>query len=150
MSAKRSRAPEPSVFEPLPAPGDIVYCRFPETRGKPGPKPRPAVVLAIVEFDDGTHGVRVAYGISQKVGALVGGEFSITPADGAAYRQSGLSFPTKFDLRNTHDLPYDDVWFRVPESPQFGQTPKLGSLHASLYRRAKAANDAVARHPRRS
>ena len=135
----------PVVFDPLPAPGDIVYCRFPETIGKPGPKPRPALVLGIVEFGDGTRGVRVAYGTSQKVDKLLAGEFSITPADGSAYELSGLSFPTKFDLKNTHDLPYDENWFRVPPAAQFGQTPKLGVLHASLYRRAAAANDAARR-----
>jgi hypothetical protein len=134
---------EPSAFEPLPVPGDIVYCRFPEIREKPGPKPRPALVVAVVEFDDGTSGVRVAYGTSRKVSDLLGGELAITPADGAAYELSGLSFPTKFDLRNAQDLPYNDLWFRVPDAPEFGQTPKLGSLHASLYRRAKAANDAA-------
>ena len=137
--------PAPKAFAPLPAPGDIVYCRFPQTKGKPGPKPRPALVIAIVQFDDGARGVRVAYGTSQKADELRGGEFSITAEDRAAYRLSGLSFPTKFDMSSTQDLPYDEDWFRVPQAPQYGQTPKLGSLHASLYRRAKAAYDAAAK-----
>jgi hypothetical protein len=135
--------PAPKAFEPLPAPGDIVYCHFPQKKGKPGPKPRPALVIAIVQFDDGRHGVRVAYGTSQKVDELRSGEFSITPADRAAYQLSGLSFPTKFDTAQTQDLPYDEDWFRVPQAPRYGQTPKLGSLHASLYKRAKAAHDAA-------
>jgi hypothetical protein len=111
--------------------------------GKPGPKPRPALVVAIVQFDDGALGVRVAYGTSQKVDALRSGEFSITPADHAAYQLSGLGFPTKFDMCQTQDLPYDEHWFRVPQAPRYGQTPKLGSLHPSLYRRAQAAHDAA-------
>jgi hypothetical protein len=136
--------PAPKQFEPLPAPGDIVYCRFPQTRGKPGPKPRPALVVATIQFADGVPGVRVAYGTSQKIDELRSGEFSITPADHAAYQLSGLSFPTKFDMRQTQDVPYDEDWFRVPQAPRYGQTPKLGSLHASLYKRAKAAHDAAA------
>lgn len=136
--------PAPTAFEPLPAPGDIVYCRFPEIEGNPGPKPRPALVVAIVQFDNGVRGVRVAYGTSQKVDELRSGEFSITPADHTAYQLSGLSFPTKFDMRQTQDLPYDENWFRVPQAPRYGHTPKLGSLHASLYMRAKAAHEAAA------
>ena len=137
--------PAPKAFAQLPAPGDIVYCRFPQAKGKPGPKPRPALVVAIIEFADGVRGVRVAYGTSQKVDDLRSGELSLTPADGAAFQLSGLSFPTKFDMARTQDLPYDEDWFRVPQDPRYGQTPKLGSLHASLYRRAKAAHDALAK-----
>jgi hypothetical protein len=103
------------------------------------------LVIAIIEFDDGAQGVRIAYGTSRKVNELRTGEFAITPADGAAYQLSGLSFPTKFDLSRTQDVPYDAEWFRVPQAPQYGHTPKLGSLHASLYRRAKAAHDAAAK-----
>jgi hypothetical protein len=130
-------------FAPLPAPGDIVYCFFPEEVGIPGRKPRPALVTTIVEFDDGTLGVCVAYGTSKKVSDLRAGEFAITPDDGEAYTHSGLSFPTKFNLRKREYLPYTTQWFRVPTSPRFGQTPKLGLLHPSLIRRLKAAHNAL-------
>ena len=128
----------PSAF-PLPAPGDIVYCRFPETLGKPGPKRRPALVTGLAEFEDSTRGVVVAYGTSRRVAQLVAGEFAVTPADGEAFEISGLSYPTKFDLARSVTLPYTDEWFRVPPIPPFGQTPKLGVLHPSLMRRAQAA-----------
>lgn len=131
--------PAAKAFEPLPEPGDIVYCRFPQTLGNPGPKPRPALVIGLIKFPDGSPGVRVAYGTSQKVNSLKSGEFAMTSADGAAYELAGLSHSTKFDLRNTHDLPYTEEWFRVPPAPAHGQTPKLGSLHANLVRRAQAA-----------
>jgi hypothetical protein len=49
-----------------------------------------------------------------------------------AYALSGLSFPTKFDLRSVKELPYSEEWFR-------GQTPRPGVLHPGLMRRAKAA-----------
>lgn len=129
---------------PLPVPGDIVYCRFPEgDLGKRGPKPRPALVTGIVQMDDGTPGVVVAYGTSQRVDQLHSGEFAIVPGDGEPYVAAGPSFPTKFDLRKRVPLPYNDVWFRVPPRPAFGQTPKMGTLHASLMKRATAAFDAL-------
>ena len=88
---------------------------------------------------DGGKGVQVAYGTSQKVSELRSGQFAIAPADNQAYAASGLSFPTKFDLRKLVNLPYTDEWFRVPPAPRHGQTPKLGTLHASLVRRLHAA-----------
>lgn len=135
----------PKKFEPLPAPGDIVYGLFPEIKGIPSSKPRPALVLAIVKFNDGTSGIRVAYGTSRKANDLHAGEFAITPADGAAYSHAGLSFPTKFDLANQEDLPYTSEWFRVPPAHPFGQSPKLGVLHPSLVRKAQAAFNAARR-----
>jgi len=132
---------------PLPALGDIVYCRFPEGLGEPGPKPRPALVIGIAELDDKTKAVVVAYGTSQKTDHLRSGEFLISPADSDAYRAAGLGFSTKFDLKLRVTVPYTDEWFRVPPVPAFGQTPKLGILHPSLMRRAQAAATA-SRSPR--
>ena len=88
--------------------------------------------------------VEAAYGTSQRVDTLYAGEFAITPADRAAYEAAGLSEPTKFNLRETFELDYSDEWFAVPPGAPFGQTPKLGVLHPSLVRRAKAAFDAAA------
>lgn len=50
---------------PLPTPGDIVWCHFPITAnlGNPGPKPRPALVIAVSPEH---HVVKVVYGTSQK------------------------------------------------------------------------------------
>jgi len=90
-------------------------------------------------MDDGRQGVQVVYGTSRKVSELHSGEFSITTAESQAFAASGLSFPTKFDLRKLVSLPYTDEWFRVPPAPRYGQTPKLGTLHASLVRRLRAA-----------
>jgi len=63
---------------PLPALGDIVYCRFPESLGEPGPKPRPALVIGIAELDDKTKAVVAAYGTSQQTEHLRSGEFLIS------------------------------------------------------------------------
>ena len=126
-------------FDPLSALGEIVYCRFPESAGTPASKPRPALVVGRVEFDNGAIGVSVAYGTSKRVDDLKSGEFAITPREPAAYKLSGLSFATKFDLRRVESLPYTEEWFRVPPSRPHGQQPKLGTLHPSLMARARAA-----------
>ena len=130
-------------FFPPTEPGDIVYCRFPEKElPEPALKPRPALVLAVGELEGKPH-VEVAYGTSQKTDRLRSGEFLIAPADGNAYALSGLSYPTKFDLRHRKELPYNDDWFRIPPGAPHGQIPKLGVLHPGLMRRAKAAFDAT-------
>jgi hypothetical protein len=112
----------------------------------PGPalKPRPALVLAVGDIGEVLH-VTVAYGTSQRTAQLCSGEFLIDPADGVAFALSGLSVPTKFDPRTTRHLPYDEEWFRVPPNAPFGQTPKLGLLHPSLVKRARAAYNAARR-----
>ena len=130
-------------FGPLPAPGNIVYCRFPQRKGVVGPKPRPALVVGQVALDDGTPGLQVAYGTSQKTNDLHSGEFAIRSTDAEAFQAAGLSYDTKFDLGNCETLPYDEDWFSVPKPPRFGNTPKLGVLHPSLFLRAKAAYDAA-------
>lgn len=124
--------------------GDFVWCRFPQRpRDVPGPKPRPALVLAVTEHEDGVV-VTVAYGTSQKVQQLAAGEFAIRKAENkAAYALAGLSYDTKFDLRSRVDLPWNDTFFAVPPNPAHGQTPKLGSMHIELERALKAAAKAI-------
>ena len=128
-----------------PSPGDIVWCRFPQSKlSAPGPKPRPALVLRVGE--EGGHPiVEVAYGTSRRVDALHAGEFAITPADRVAYEAAGLRYPTKFHLSETFELDFNPLWFAVAPGAPWGQTPKLGVLHPSLVRRAKAAFDAAGR-----
>jgi len=127
-----------------PEPGDIVWCHFPQRpRDVPGPKPRPALVVAVTDYADGTT-VTVVYGSSQKVDRLAAGEFAIRKAENkAAYEAAGLSYDTKFDLRNKVELPWNDSFFAVPPSPAHGRTPKLGSLHIGMTRALQAAAKAV-------
>ena len=135
-------------FFPQPKPGDIVWCKFPQHASlKPGPKSRPALVLKVGEKAAATW-VQVAYGISPKVDKLFPGEFVITDSDGDAYSISGLSYPTKFNLASTFALLFNEDWFGVPPAAPHGQVPKLGVLHPSLMRRARAAMEAAkkARH----
>jgi hypothetical protein len=123
----------------MPSAGDIVYCRFPhDLVDKPGPKPRPALVLAVGEDEDG-YEVVVAYGTSQKVRDLVRGEFAIYESDTPAFEKSGLSFPTKFNLRKTVCVPYNSHWFAPPPSPSVSQSPRLGELHSTCNKKLNAA-----------
>jgi hypothetical protein len=127
-----------------PAPGDIVWCRFPNLPHRsPGPKPRPALVCGITEREDGVS-VTVAYGTSQGLSRLYRGEFAITKlGNPAAYGSAGLSYDTKCDFRQMVELPWNETFFAVPAQAPHGQNPKLGSLHASMMRAAQAAYRAV-------
>ena len=134
-----------SRYVALPRAGEIVWCRFPH-RGfsTPGPKPRPALVVDIGDLR-GEPAVEVVYGTSQKLDRLYPGEFSVTPEDGDRFFVSGLDRATKFDMARPVFLPYTEEWFAIPPGAPCGQTPKLGILHPSLVRRARAARDAATR-----
>ena len=122
-----------------PAAGEIVWCHFPDYI-HPYPKPRPALILAVFDDDAPNFTVRVAYGTSQRTTTLYRGEFCILRGGNpAAYVAAGLSYDTKFDLKQALDLPYTTEWFSVPPGAPHGQNPKLGILHPSLVRALQAA-----------
>ena len=124
---------------PAPNPGDIVWCHFPQVPGTPGPKPRPALVVAVDDSNKKNVRVEVAYGTSQKTNRLYPGEFLISKLDNLdAYKLAGLSYDTKFDLNRTFQLPYNSDWFGVAPTP-LGQNPRLGTLHPSLVPALSAA-----------
>jgi hypothetical protein len=124
----------------VPSAGDILWCAFPESKAlHPGPKHRPALAITVDDADAPLHRVLVAYGTSQRVGELFSGEFAITPAEAAAYKLSGLSFSTKFNLRERVLLPYTHDWFAMPPAAPHGLQPRLGTLHPSLLTRFRAA-----------
>lgn len=122
-----------------PAAGDIVWCHFPDNIN-PRPKPRPALILVVFDDEAPHFEVRVAYGTSQRTTMLHRGEFSIlSNRNRTAYEAAGLSYDTKFDLKQAIDLPYTTEWFSVPPAAPHGQTPKVGTLHPSLVRAVQAA-----------
>jgi hypothetical protein len=127
-------------FQPLPAPGDIVWCHFPQEIGIPGPKARPALVTHV--FDD-DHAVRIAYGTSQKTEKVYPGEFVLDPAD-AGFPISGLAARTKFDLNQSVDVFFDSDWFAANQSV-YASTPlpKMGRLDISYYPLVQKAAKAV-------
>jgi PemK-like, MazF-like toxin of type II toxin-antitoxin system len=124
----------------LPAPGDIVWCLFPEVpKIEPGPKPRPAIVLSVEQREDGNQ-VSVVYGTSQNLTRLKVGEVAITKTKNpAAYVLAGLAYDTKFDFKVIVDLPWSERYFKVPARSPRGNTPKLGTLHATILRAVEAA-----------
>jgi hypothetical protein len=124
---------------PEPTAGEIVWCHFPDNI-HPKPKPRPGLVVLVKEDDDGMIFVSVAYETSKKTDRLYSGEFRIAKSEhAAAYASAGLSYDTKFNLRNTLELPYNDTYFSIPPRAPHGQLPKLGTLHPSMGRIAAAA-----------
>ena len=126
-----------------PTAGDIVWCHFPQGIS-PRPKPRPALILAVFDDTAPQFEVRVVYGTSQRTTMLYRGEFSILrDRNAAAFDAAGLSYDTKFDLKQSIDLPYTTEWFSVPPAAPRGQSPKLGVLHPSLVRALQAAFRAV-------
>ncbi len=129
---------------PEPTAGEIVWCYFPDDIN-PRPKPRPALILAVFDNDPPHFEARVAYGTSQRTTTLHRGEFGILrERNPAAYSAAGLSYDTKFDLKQMIDLPYTTEWFSVPPAAPHGQCPKLGTLHPSLVRAVQAAFRATA------
>ncbi|MFM9885194.1 MAG: hypothetical protein ACKVQT_19390 [Burkholderiales bacterium] len=122
-----------------PAAGEIVWCHFPDDIN-PRPKARPALILTVYDDDAPKFSVEVAYGTSQRTTELRRGEFAILrDRNPAAYQTAGLSYDTKFDLRQTVILPYSTEWFSVPPAAPHGQKPTLGTLHPSLVRALEAA-----------
>lgn len=135
--------PKKLIWWPTPNAGDIAWCHFPQVPGTPGPKPRPALVIAVDDSNPKAVYVRVAYGTSQKTSRLYAGEFLIAKqAHPDAYRLAGLSYDTKFDLNKIVQLPYNSLWFTTaPGTPV--KTPYLGTLHASLMPALTAAYKAA-------
>jgi hypothetical protein len=130
---------------PEPSAGDIVWCHFPD-QIHPKPKPRPGLIISVKQDEEGLVFVTVAYGTSQKTQRLYSGEFRISKAEHpAAYASAGLSYDTKFDLKNVLELPFNDDYFSVPPHAPHGQVPKLGVLHPSMVRVAAGAFLAVKR-----
>jgi hypothetical protein len=124
----------------LPAPGDIVWCLFPELPDvEPGPKPRPALVVAVERREDGDV-VSVVYGTSKNVTRLKAGEVAISKAGHpAAYALAGLAYDTKFDFKVVVDLAWSDRYFKVLPKNRHTNNPKIGTLHATVLHAVEAA-----------
>lgn len=110
-------------YNPLPAIGDIIWCRFTqhEDLGHPGPKPRPGLILNV--FPD-LHAVLIVYGTS-RTDHVYQGEFVIDDQLDTA----GLSWPTKFDLNRLQKLPFNTEWFAVAPGVEINTPlPKMGVI----------------------
>ncbi len=109
--------------------------------GRPGPKPRPAIVRAtFLDRRTSRSSVEVAFGTSQKTDRLYKGEFLIASPSGM--RAAGLDLATKFDLARTVRLPWAREFFVV--KPGKGRLI-LGSLHPADVIALQKATRALAR-----
>lgn len=132
-----------AIWWPEPTAGDIVWCHFPDDI-HPKPKPRPALIIEVYDDDAPEFHVNVAYGTSQHTTTLHRGEFAILKASNqAAYSAAGLSYDTKFNMKQAITLPFNTSWFSIPPAAPHGQVPKLGTLHASLVPALQAAYGAA-------
>jgi len=124
----------------LPAPGDIVWCLFPEVPDiEPGPKPQPALVMRVERRHDGDL-VSLVYGTSKNLTRLSSGEVAITQSKNpAAYALAGLAYDTKFNFKVIVELPWTDRYFKVPTRNLHGNTPKIGTLHATILHSVEVA-----------
>ncbi|EHX7971864.1 type II toxin-antitoxin system PemK/MazF family toxin [Escherichia coli] len=128
-------------YTPLPEPGDIVWCYFPQVPGEPGPKPRPSLVVKVAEED---NAVMVVYGTSQKTDRIYGTEFVIRTVD-AGFAISGLAHDTKFDMSTLIKLPYNSDWFNLApmKSGEAPTSPVMGALHPAYIPALKLAHQKV-------
>lgn len=84
-------------------------------------------MLEVESFPDGSCDVVVAYGTSQDVSNRYPGELTVPASEPGA----GLSRDTKFNLRQSARLPFNDEWFGIAPAQPFGPHPKRGALDLS-------------------
>lgn len=109
----------------LPAPYDIVWCRFPHEPdlGKPGPYARPALVRNAATQSDGTGEVEVVYGTTNlKLGKR---RFDFVVSKATEMDACGLYRATRFDLDQIVWLPWTTDWFEI--LPEYN-SPIIGTL----------------------
>ncbi|MEG3131954.1 type II toxin-antitoxin system PemK/MazF family toxin [Rouxiella sp. T17] len=118
-------------FHPLPPLGTLVWCKFPQKMGTPGPKARPALVIRVATKQ---HAVAVIYGTSKKLNKIYPTEFAIRKGE-PGFPLSNLDEDTKFDTETFVQLPYDDDWFQIapPLGADIPMTPELGVLHPNYF-----------------
>lgn len=116
-----------------------MWCLFPESLGKPGPKPRPALIIALGSNENAKPIVTVIYGTTQKPDRLYPSEFKIEKNDGASFNLSGLAYDTKFDFNHQVKLPFCSTWFGLPANQKIGTQPKISVLAPNLVARAAKA-----------
>lgn len=109
----------------LPAPYDIVWCRFPfhHSLGEPGPKPRPALVRNAATLPNGTAEVEVVYGTTNL--KLHKRKYDFIVSKASEMDACGLYRATRFDLDKLLWLPWNTEWFEVLTGYN---SPVIGSL----------------------
>lgn len=116
----------------IPAPLSIVWCAFPDHifPEKPGPKNRPALVLAVryaADPPDGRHLVRVVYGTSKLKSDTRPYDFAI--CNYGTRLVCRLPQGTRFDLDQVVWLPWAEPYFQPREGDD---TPVISVLPHSV------------------
>lgn len=96
-------------------------------------------MLDVETFPDGSCDVVVAYGTSQDVSNRYPGELTVPASESSA----GLSRDTKFNLRQSAKLPFNDEWFGIAPGQPFGPNPKRGALDLSKPLLKRALHSAI-------
>jgi hypothetical protein len=109
----------------MPAPYDLVWCRFPDHQslGNPGPKPRPALVRNTAVDEDGHGEVELVYGTTKL--KLNQRRFDFFINQPYEMDHCGLFMATRFDLDNTVWVPWAAEWFQAVVETQ---SPIMGRL----------------------
>jgi hypothetical protein len=110
----------------LPAPLDVVWCRFPVDLdlGNPGPKQRPGLVAKTALDADGCPTVLVVYGTSNLKHATR--KFDMFVENFRDMHEAGLYQATRFDMDRHLWLPWAEEFFQPP-SAQYAN-PAIGHL----------------------
>jgi hypothetical protein len=112
----------------LPAPLDIVLCRFPVhiDLGNPGPEKRPALVIKTAISETGLNGeVYVMYGTTQLKLDKRRNDLFVTNYN--EMYEAGLHKATRFDLDKVLWLPWAEEFFEKPNHPHY-HSPVIGHL----------------------
>lgn len=107
-------------IDTLPEPGDIVWCKFPYSRGKPGPIARPTLVRSTATYENPETGtlygaVDVSYGTGEYTEDQC--QIDLVIRDWEAVKRCGLHKPTRFalDTGNRKNLIWCEEYFVPPE-----------------------------------
>lgn len=122
-------------IEEAPTYGSIVWTRFPEVKGVPGPKCRPALVLATglnQKHAPEYATVQVAYGTSNLKLDRPVSQLHLIVQNISALNQFRLPQTTRFDLDQIIWLPWSSRWFQAREGYL---TPKIGDLTSDYIQR---------------
>lgn len=131
---------QPYFFNPLPVPGDIVLCFFPEIcSARKFGKQRPAIVLAV---NSEKKVVEVAFGTTQKLDRVYPTEV-IFDSSSPSFSRTGLRKTTKFDLARTAKLEFNSEWFCPPAFPPGVTSPILGVVPPVMIEALRKAFDAA-------
>lgn len=131
----------PSWAGSLIKPGDILLSYFPydEAPDDPGPKYHPVLVLAANRRVNPWQ-LFVAYGTSSDLQLKFAWQFIIPPlGDQSSAKRANRTRPTKFDLKRTVLLNYNEAWFARPSNMIYPRMGELDQAGKAVFEQARTA-----------